>query len=273
MRRWMWAMAVLGCACVVSKAADQIPTDFKATYVALDVLEKKLAENGLVVVGRYAVAGNEKYTSVVYTSDDLKKLGQEPGRGFVSVMRILHNADAQELVVSNPEYYLRAFMQKDYQEGMEAPVEKALESALGTLVPTEDSLTAKQLAKYHFMMAMPYYDDFVRVAKGPVPELLAKLEANAGERIVFKLDLKGDGSSVLCGVALPPEIEGFNEKLGTMGQSHLLPYTVLIENGEANILHAKYYLALSFPQLSMAEFMTIMSVPGDIEDAFKADFK
>ena len=82
-----------------------------------------------------------------------------------------------------------------------------------------------------------------------------------------------EGTSVLCGVALPTEIEKFNHKLGTVGQSHLLPYTVLIGNGEAKILHAKFYLALSFPQLTMREFMKIMSVPGDIEDAFKADFK
>ncbi len=58
-----------------------------------------------------------------------------------------------------------------------------------------------------------------------------------------------------------------------MGQSHLLPYTVLVENGEANLLHAKFYLALSFPRLTMGEFMKIMSVPGDIKDAFKADFE
>ena len=102
---------------------------------------------------------------------------------------------------------------------------------------------------------------------------LAKLETNAGDRMVYKLDIKGDGSSILCGVGLPDGIEKFNEKLGTMGQSHLLPYMVLIENGEANILHAKFFLALSFPQLTMTEFMKIMSVPGDIEKAFKADFK
>lgn len=47
----------------------------------------------------------------------------------------------------------------------------------------------------------------------------------------------------------------------------------LIENGEANILHAKFYLALSFPRLTMTEFMKIMSVPGDIKDSFEADFE
>ncbi len=103
--------------------------------------------------------------------------------------------------------------------------------------------------------------------------LCEKLEANAKDRIVFKLPLNKEGSAVLYGVALPKTIESFNVKLDTMGQSHLLPYTVLVEGGEANILHAKYYLALSFPQLTMTEFMKIMSVPGDIKDSFKADFK
>lgn len=273
MRRWVWVVGAIGCFCGMVQAADPVPTDFKAAYVELDVLEKKLAESGLVVVGKYAVAGNEKYTAVVYTSADLKKLAQTSGRGFISVLRILHNAEKQELVASNPEYYVRAFFQKDYTVDMEAPVMKALESALGQLTPTDDSLSAKKLAKYHFMMSMPYYHDFVRVAKGATPDLLKKLEANAKDRIVFKLDIKGDGSAVLCGVSLPDEIEKFNDKLDTMGQSHLLPYMVLIENGEANILHAKFYLALSFPQLTMGEFMKIRSVPGDIKDAFKADFK
>lgn len=254
-------------------ASESVPTDFTASYRSLADLEAKLTENGFTVIGRHAVNGNENYTSVIYTSDDLKQLGAQSGRGFIAALRILHNAEKQELVASNPEYFIRAFYRKKYTDGMEAPVVKALEAALGDLEPTDDTLSPKKLSKYHFMVAMPYYDDFVRIAKGPTAELMAKLEANAGDRIVYKLDIKGDGSSVLCGVGLPGGIEKFNEKLGTMDRSHLLPYMVLIEDGEANILHAKFFLALSFPQLSMTEFMKIMSVPGDIEDAFKADFK
>lgn len=254
-------------------AEELISTDFTAAYRPLDQLKQQLAENGLTVVGTHAVNGNEKYTSVMYTSADLQSMGAESGRGFISVLRMLHNAEAQEIKVSNPEYFVRAFFQKDYQDGMEAPVMQALKAALGELEPTDDQLSAKKLSKYHFMMSMPYYDDFERVAEGSIDELMKKLKSNAGERLVFKLDIKGDGSSMLCGVGLPDGIEQFNEKLGTMGQSHLLPYMVLIENDEAHILHAKYYLAVSFPQLTMTEFMKIMSVPGDIKDAFKADFE
>jgi hypothetical protein len=273
MKLWGWLAVLVVGVCSAAFASESVPTDFTASYLPLADLEAKLQENGLNVIGTYAINGNEKYTSVIYTSDDLKKLGGQPGRGFISALRILHNAEKQELAASNPEYFIRAFFQKEYTDGMELPVMKALEAALGKLEPTDDNLTAKKLSKYHFMVSMPYYDDFVRVAKGSPADLMAKLEANAQDRIVYKLDIKGDGSSMLCGVGLPDGIEGFNDKLGTMGQSQLLPYMVLIENGEANILHAKFFLALSFPQLTMTQFMKIMSVPGNIEDAFKADFK
>lgn len=48
---------------------------------------------------------------------------------------------------------------------------------------------------------------------------------------------------------------------------------VKIERKEATILHPKYYIALSYPKLSMGQFMTISSVPGEIEDDIEAAFK
>ncbi|MBN2162510.1 MAG: hypothetical protein JXR25_16345 [Pontiellaceae bacterium] len=274
MKKWIVTIGLLVGVLTVSYGdKEEIPTDFTAAFLSLKILEEKLAANGFEVIGKYAVAGNTNYTSVIYTSSYLKKLGAEDGRGFASIMRILHDSEAQQLVVSNPEYYIRAFYQKTYAEGAADPVLKALQSALGPLTPTEDHLPADKLAKYKFMVGMPKYDDFERVAKGDQVTLCAKLEAAAAGQIVFKLDIKGDGSSMLYGVGLPAEIELFNDKLGTMGRSQLLPYTVLIEGGEANILHAKFYLAVSFPNLSMGEFMKIRSVPGDIKDQFEAYFK
>lgn len=273
MNVWGWVVLLAVGVCSSAFAAESVPTDFNASYRSIPELEAQLAAQGLTVIGKHAVNGNEKYTSIIYTSKDLKKLGAEPGRGFIAALRVLHNAEKKELRASNPEYFIRAYYQKEYQEGMEVPVVKALQAALGKLEPTDDALTAKKLAKYKFMVGMPKYHDFERVAKGSVDELIGKLESNAKERIVFRLDIRGDGSSLLYGVGLPDGIEKFNDKIDTMNQSQLLPYTVLIEDGEANILHAKFYLAVSFPQLTMTEFMKIMSVPGDIKDAFKADFK
>lgn len=274
MRKIMFAgiMCLVVMATIV-KAAETTATDFKAKYVGLDVLTQKLNANGLSVLGTHHVAGNSNYTVVVYTSATLKAAAKKPTRGFIGALHILHNSKDREIIVSNPEYYMRAFLQKDYKEGQAKPVNDALVAALGTLTPTKDSLKTKKLKNYHFMIGMPYYDDFVVVGKGTTEELLAKLKKNAKDRIVFVQKLNKDGSSLLCGVALPNKLEKFNEKLGTMGQSHLLPYSVLIENGKAKIMHAKYYLALSFPNLTMTEFMKIMSIPGDIKDEFKKLFK
>jgi len=272
MSKWMNILAFL-CVVTVAQGAEKITTNFKAAYLPIKQLEQNLRDHGLIVIGKHEVAENRNYTSIVYTSTDLKKLGQESGRGFVSVMRILHNAEKKELVVSNPEYFIRAFFQDEYKDGMEVPVLKALEAALGTLTPTDDALSAKKLAKYHFKVMMPYYDDFERVAKGDTTSLILDLEANASDQVVFKLDLNSDGSSVLYGLALPVKVEKFNETIGTMEMSHLLPYTVLIENGEANILHPKFYLAVSFPRLTMVEFGKIMMTPGRIKNAVEDCFE
>jgi hypothetical protein len=274
MRRIIASVAVCICLGMTTVlAAEMTSTDFKADYLSLDNLKQKLTENGLEVLGTHAVAGSNAYTVVVYTSDELKQAARIPSRGFIAALRILHNSNDQEIVVSNPEYYMRGFLQKDFKEGMAEPISAALTKVLGTLTPTDDALKTKKLAHYHFMMSMPYYDDFILVGKGTTDALLEKLQTNAKERVVFVQKLNPEGSSVLCGVALPEGIEKFNEKLGTLNHSQLLPYSVLIENDEAKILHAKFYLALSFPRLSMTEFMKIMTVPGKIEDAFKADFK
>lgn len=267
--KWM-ALLGLGMT-MVAWSADTTPTNFSAKYLELEVLQQKLKAQGLQVVGTHQIAGKKEYTSILYTSDLLKKAAKQPERGFVAVMRILHNQKDQQLMVSNPEYYMRAFLQKDYKEGEAAPLLKSLTAALGALIPTEDALKTKKITKYHFMATMPYYDDFVLVAKGSTDLLCKKLEATSKDQIVFKLQISDD--AFLYGVSLPVEIEQFNETLATMGKSQLLPYTVLIENGKAQILHAKYYLALSFPRLTMGEFMKIMSVPNDIKKAFKADFK
>ncbi|MBC8453807.1 hypothetical protein H8D64_01995 [PVC group bacterium] len=265
-------VTVIGMTSIVS-AAKTTPTNFKAVYLELPALKEKLAVNGLEVLGTHQVAGSNDYTVLVYTSKNLKKAAAISERGFIAVLHILHNNKKKEIVAFNPEYFMRAFLQKDYKDGMAKPVIDALAAALGKLTPTKDFLKTKKLKKYHFMLGMPYYDDFVRVGKGTTADLLQKLQKNAKDRIVFVQKLNEKGSSLLCGVALSKKIENFNQKLETMGQSHLLPYSVLIENGEANILHAKYYLALSFPNLSMGEFMKIRAVPGDIEDAFEEIFE
>ncbi|MEZ4899631.1 MAG: hypothetical protein R2806_22490 [Saprospiraceae bacterium] len=48
-----------------------------------------------------------------------------------------------------------------------------------------------------------------------------------------------------------------------------LPYEMLVMNNEVHMLHGRYRIALSFPDLTMGTFTKIMSTPGHIEDLLK----
>jgi hypothetical protein len=65
---------------------------------------------------------------------------------------------------------------------------------------------------------------------------------------------------------------GFVKKIGAQN-GQILPWAVLIEGGQAKALSAKYFIAISYPLLTMNEFMTIATVPGAIENDLKKIFK
>ena len=48
-----------------------------------------------------------------------------------------------------------------------------------------------------------------------------------------------------------------------------LPYELLILDNKVYMLHGRFRIALSFPDLSMGQFMKIVSTPGYIEDTFE----
>jgi hypothetical protein len=110
------------------------------------------------------------------------------------------------------------------------------------------------------MTAMPFYQDMVTVAKGKNEELLAKAKKNSD--VVFIQEISPERA--LIGVRLAKRTAKFVKKIGTKNAA-LLPYPIVIENGEAKILDPKYYIALMYPALKMSEFMTISTVPGAIQ--------
>jgi len=45
---------------------------------------------------------------------------------------------------------------------------------------------------------------------------------------------------------------------------------MLVDDNKVYMLHGRFRIALSFPDLSMGTFMKIMSTPGDIEKMLKS---
>jgi len=118
------------------------------------------------------------------------------------------------------------------------------------------------------MEGMPRYNDMVVIKKASNDALYAN--AKKSKKILYEQKLSN--GSIMIGVKLGKRTNKFIKKTGYQNAG-LLPYPVLIEDGEAKILDPKYYIAIMYPMLKMSQFMTISTVPGainkDIDKIFR----
>jgi len=250
-------------------AKDVSSYEYGAYKSATDV-KSALRDNGMKIVGEYDAMQNPAYHVIAYTNETLKNDASKEERAFAAVQKVMVSKADNQLVFTNPEYFLHAFLQDDYKADDAKKLNDTLVKAFGKLTGSKEALEDDDIAGYHFMMGMPYYEDMIEVAKGK--DLADKLEKNAADNIVFKMQV---GDATLYGIAMPTE-KGEKYYLSEIkGEKNaaFLPYMVIIEGDEAKILHPKYYLAIAYPNLSMGEFMSISGTPGDIEEYMTGLFK
>jgi hypothetical protein len=233
-----------------------------APYADTKTVASKLKKAGFSVLATYSPAKKDYLKVIVITNKALKSAASKKLRGFAAIQKVLVNNKAKTVLTTNPKYWLKAFLQKDYNAGAASSTAKALKSALGKLSPTKDALDSDDLSDYHFMIGMPYYQDMLELKKGA--------KGIKDKKKLFALKLPN--GSTLYGVKLGKAAESFIDKIGE-DKALVLPYTILIENGTAYALHAKYYLAISYPLLTMGQFMKISSTPDTIERALKKAVK
>ncbi|MGA7748857.1 MAG: hypothetical protein WCA63_01790, partial [Gallionella sp.] len=225
---------------------------------------------------------------LIVTNDDLKKIaaGSEYG-GFGAVQRvsITKAYDGVQVSYTNPVYMANAYrMQGDLSN-----VAAALAAALGRVEEfgSKQGMTAKQARKYHYMIGMEYFTDLDVLAEYPsyeeaVQSVDAKLTANKnGVNKVYRIDIPGKQESVF-GVAMkgPTEAEKYMDDRFIMSEIDFrelkstahLPYEVLISGNKVYAMHARFRIAINFPDLSMMgknSFMNIMKTPDAIRDALQ----
>ena len=236
-----------------------------ASYASVDEAKSKLAANGFDVVGTYK---SDAGTTVLFTNAQMKAMANKPTRGLAAVGRLLVDDERKQISISNPVYFGKAFMQKEYSHATASAALGSLEKAFGPLKDSADKWEFDGLAGYHFMVGMPYYEDMSVVGEGSTADLVAKAQKAKGTAAVVKL---GDDRYVAF-VEMDRRTNGFVKKIGTQN-GQVLPWAVLIEGGQAKALSAKYFIAISYPALTMTEFMTIATVPGAIENDLKKIFK
>jgi len=280
MKKFLWAVTASlilmfsGCSSkeptVGYTGPAEVSTYFDAPLMSASEVQQRLNSAGFTVVAEDIVS-KKKFTSIVFTNDYLKKLADRPGRGFLAgSLRVLIDTENNVTRISNPRYFVKAFLQEDYKLNDEKPLLDALNKAFETLTPSEDKWAFSELPEYQFMIGRPYYQDQIIAGEGNTTDLITKMDSAKKKKIVFKMQLSE--GRVLYGVKLHKRTLKFVDKIGATNAG-ILPWMILIENNQAKALRADYMIAISYPLLDLGGFMGIMTVPGAVEKDVQKYFK
>jgi hypothetical protein len=242
---------------------------------------EKLAGAGFVVAGSYMPFEGAYVLAV--TSPELQAAAARNrfgGYGAAQRVALTKVGDEVQVAYTNPAYMAAAYRMADDL----APVAAKLEAALGKLEEfgPPDGKTAKELGRYHYMFGMPYFDEPVKLAEfASQAEAIAAIEAGlaagrGGTRKVYRVDASAEETVFGVGLSEGCSSDSFIMKevdFKPVRSTGHLPYEVLASKGEVYALHAKFRIAMNFPDLSMMgsnSFMNIRCAPGAIEQAFRS---
>ena len=249
----------------------------EATTSALD-------QAGFMVVGQYSPVENTNV--IVVTSQNLMAvaaLSEKGGYGAGQRVSVSLRDDKTEVAFVNPLYIQHAYrMEGDLQS-----VYDQLSQTLGNIETfgAETKMTAKKLAKYHYMIAMQRFDDPSELGSFDSHEAaLAAVEkglAVEGDALtqIYRIDVPGKDQSVF-GVGMKATNDEEEDIDSTFQMSIVdfegyskvayFPYEILVSGKEVEALHMRFRMAVHFPDLSMMGehgFTKLMSAPGEIQTA------
>ncbi|MEE8339550.1 MAG: hypothetical protein V3R56_05355 [Xanthomonadales bacterium] len=245
-----------------------------------------LEQAGFTVVGQYSPLENTNV--IVVTSANLTAvaaLSEKGGYGAGQRVSVSLREDKTEVAFVNPLY-----MQHAYRlEGDLQSVYDQLSQTLGNVEAygAEKKMTAKKLAKYHYMIAMQRFDDPSELGSFDSHEAaLAAVEkglAAEGDALtqIYRIDIPGKDQTVFgVGMQATNEDEEDIDAAFQMsivdfegyGKAAYFPYEVLVNGTQVEALHMRFRMAVHFPDLSMMGkhgFTKLMSAPGAIQDALE----
>jgi len=251
-------------------------------------LVTNLEAEGIDVLGGYMPAEDADRWVMVFSSDDLiqavkKVRGQT---GFAAALRIGLTKEGDQTLISytNPAYWGTAYYRDDYKHVEENynSLSSKLEIVMkksgeynGKDFGSEDGIEVDDLKKYRYMIGMPRFDDPVELRQfSSFEAAVSKIETNLKNGVdnvslIYSIEIPGEDFK-LYGFRLSGE-DGeskFLPKIDISEPKHTasLPYEMLVMGGQVIMLHGRYRIALSFPDLKMVTFTKIMSTPGDIRN-------
>ena len=254
-------------------------------------IQSALEVNGIQILGQYRPANDNNRWVIVISSGELMSAVKKTGglTGFAASQRLAITSENGKTRVSytNPYYWGNAYFRDDfgsvsnYYNSFNNKLLGAMHASgtyIGRGFGSEDGMSSKELRKYQYMLGMPYFYDTVKLGKfSSYSQAVSRIDRNISSGItdvrkVYKIEIPGK-SLCLYGFALGGE-KGESKFLPTIDigdpkHTAFLPYELLVIGDEVHMLHGRYRIALSFPDLTMGTFTKIMSTPGNIEDLLK----
>ncbi len=245
-----------------------------------------LTQAGFTVAGQYSPLENTNV--IVVTSPNLSAvaaLSDKGGYGAGQRVSVSLREDKTEVAFINPLYIQHAYR----LEGDLQSVYDQLSLALGNMevYGAKKKMTAKKLAKYHYMMAMQRFDDPSELgsfdsheaalaavenglaAEGDALTLVYRIDIPGKEQTVFGVGMKATGDDEKdIDAAFQMSIVDFSG----YAKAAYFPYEVLVNGKDVEALHMRFRMAVHFPDLSMMGqhgFTKLISAPGATEDALE----
>ncbi|HHD75649.1 MAG TPA: hypothetical protein ENK95_02345 [Campylobacterales bacterium] len=235
-----------------SEEPKKLSAYYSAPSQNIAVLERKLLHQGFEILAVTSIFPDSSVITI--TNEELKNTNS-----YMATLQI--SVNTEDVRVQNPSYLGAAYLGEKYYYGMFYDTITALENVLGTLHSSAEKLNVKELGNYCFMYGLPKKDDILNIKADA--NLLNKISTKEAKRhITYQLKLPN--GTTLIGHKLNHKTNEFLNVLGEHRSSHVLPYEAMIKDNVVSIMNPKYYLALSFPELTLEQFIQIASTPDQI---------
>ena len=267
----------------------------KSLEETAEILKSVVEVNGFQVLGEYSPASDKDRYLVVFSSEEMLAASAELGRlsGFGAALRVALTFETGRVVISytNPEYWLNAYYQDDYEKvsselsSISARLIKVMQNCgdySGKGFGSEEGLDIDKLRSYRYMVGMQKFHNTVVLAEFEThQEAIDRVESSILKGVtdvkkVYSIEIPGTEMK-LYGFALGGE-KGESHfmpiiDIGNPKHTAFLPYEFLVSGNKVHMLHGRFRIALSFPDLTMGTFTKIMSSPGDIKDLLQSVVK
>ncbi|MBT8189554.1 MAG: hypothetical protein HKO89_00525 [Saprospiraceae bacterium] len=252
------------------------------------MVEQNLRSEGFEVIGSYRPVEDNNRWVISFTSDDLRSAVKKTGglTGFALAWRVALTKENGTVIISypTPEYWGNAYFRDSFAKVKNEYASystkilnamKACGTKGGATFGSEEGHDKDKLQNYKYMFGMPKFDKTHTLNEfSSYDEAVRTIDANLQKGVsnlekVYSVEIK-DKQLKLYGIGLRGEKgEGkFMHKIDVSSPKHtaFLPYEFLVKGNEVHMLHGRFRIALSFPDLSMGQFMKIVSTPPDIKD-------